>query len=171
MQTTPISALFDAPASSSDSNSLGGPQSVPQGPAPHSAVAAEWGAWLSEPYQPERPPEVRWTEYKKVHRNGRFVVCERPMPNGMTQLSIVGRHGQRPTWKEAQAIKNELAGADATALEVYPPQAEVIDSADTYHLWVLPPGVQLSFSLSDAREAGQEWTHPGRLPPGIRTIP
>lgn len=37
-----------------------------------------------------------------------------------------------------QRIKDELAGVDATAIEVYPPKAEVIDQADMFHIWVLP---------------------------------
>ena len=45
----------------------------------------------------------------------------------------------------SERIKDEIAGPDATAVEVYPPQAEIVDDADMYHLWVLP--APLPFSL------------------------
>ena len=46
-----------------------------------------------------------------------------------------------------QRIKDEIAGQDATAVEVYPPHSEIVDQADMYHLWVLPE--PLPFSLAD----------------------
>lgn len=55
-----------------------------------------------------------------------------------------------------QRIKNELAGEDATAIEVYPPQADVIDQADMFHIWVLRG--RLPFGL-----------HKGMYLPGLRS--
>ena len=53
----------------------------------------------------------------------------------------------RPTFYEMQRIKNEIAGEDAVAVEVYPKQSDIFDGADAYHLWVLPDG--LGFSIGD----------------------
>lgn len=54
-----------------------------------------------------------------------------------------------------QRIKNDLAGEDATAIEVYPPQADVIDQADMFHIWVLrgklPFGLQKGMYLPGLR--------------------
>ncbi len=46
-------------------------------------------------------------------------------------------------WEALQAIKDERAGPDATAIEVYPPASEVIDEVEMRHLWIVPPGVPM----------------------------
>jgi len=53
------------------------------------------------------------------------------------------------SWSDFQRIKREVlfGGAERTAVEVYPPQAELVDQANMYHLWVLPAGCRLPFSL------------------------
>jgi len=43
-------------------------------------------------------------------------------------------------WRHFQAIKNEVAGPDREAIEIFPPEDELIDAANEYHLWVLPKG-------------------------------
>ncbi len=108
-------------------------------------ASGKWGAW-------ERIDLPRGTggggwnqEVRAAHRNAVFAVLDRPLPGGVRHLAISSLSGNRPTWWEAQRIKNEIAGDAATAVEVYPPQGEVVDEADMYHLWVLPEG--LSFSL------------------------
>ena len=49
------------------------------------------------------------------------------------------------SWREKQRIKNELVGKERVAIEVYPPEEELVDTANMYHLWVLPPGERLHF--------------------------
>lgn len=57
----------------------------------------------------------------------------------------VQRHDGRPirSWPDLQAIKADLLpdGARRWAVEVYPPEGLVVDSANAYHLWVYPLGV------------------------------
>jgi len=43
-------------------------------------------------------------------------------------------------WRLLQDIKNEVAGKDRVAIEVYPAESEVTDTANVYHLWVFPEG-------------------------------
>ena len=43
-------------------------------------------------------------------------------------------------WRHFQAIKNEVAGPEREAVEIFPPESELVDSANEYHLWVLPEG-------------------------------
>jgi hypothetical protein len=57
----------------------------------------------------------------------------------------------RPTFHEMQRIKDDLAGAEATAVEVYPPRSELVDEADMFHIWVLPAG--LPFTLAPGASA------------------
>lgn len=42
-------------------------------------------------------------------------------------------------WRHIQAIKNEVAGPEREAVEIFPPESMLVDCANEYHLWVLPP--------------------------------
>lgn len=58
----------------------------------------------------------------------------------VTQLSIkrIDRMAIHD-WRDLQRIKNELAGDEALAVEVYPPESKLVDTANQYFLWVVPP--------------------------------
>jgi hypothetical protein len=43
-------------------------------------------------------------------------------------------------WRDLQRIKNELFGPEFEAIELYPAESRVVDTANQYHLWVLPEG-------------------------------
>jgi hypothetical protein len=50
-------------------------------------------------------------------------------------------------WRDLQRIKNELCGEQCDAVEIYPAESKLVDSANQYHLWVfrsyhLPFGFQ-----------------------------
>lgn len=38
-------------------------------------------------------------------------------------------------WRHLQRIKNELAGKDYLGIEVYPPEDQLVDTSNQYHLW------------------------------------
>lgn len=42
-------------------------------------------------------------------------------------------------WRDLQRIKNELAGEEMLAVEIYPPESKLLDTANQYFLWVVPP--------------------------------
>ena len=108
-------------------------------------ASGNWGPWERLDL-PNGTGGRGWNrEVRAAHRNVVFAVLERPIAGGVKHLAISSLSGVRPTWWEAQRIKSELAGADATAVEVYPPQSEIVDGADMFHLWVLPEA--LPFSL------------------------
>jgi hypothetical protein len=50
-------------------------------------------------------------------------------------------------WAAKQRIKDELFGKDRVAVEVFPLADELVDSANMYHLWVMPAGYRLPFGL------------------------
>jgi hypothetical protein len=56
---------------------------------------------------------------------------------GVTHLSIK-RLDKEPVhdWRDLQDIKNELCGKESNAVEVYPAESRLVDSANQYHLWV-----------------------------------
>jgi hypothetical protein len=73
-----------------------------------------------------------------------------------TELGLVAhlwirRHDSQPvrSWSDVQRIKREVVrdGRERVAVEVYPPDAEVVDQANMYHLWVMPKGFRLPFGL------------------------
>jgi len=69
----------------------------------------------------------------------------------------IRRHDSQPvrSWSDVQRIKREVLwdGRERVGVEVYPPDAEIVDQANMYHLWVMPKGFCLPFSLA-AREEG-----------------
>lgn len=77
------------------------------------------------------------------------VVFEHPTECGLVKQLQVSRHDRQPirSWGDMQRVKNEIAGEDAVAVEVYPAQRDVVDHAHAYHLWILPPGRDLPFGL------------------------
>ena len=50
-------------------------------------------------------------------------------------------------WAEKQQIKNELFGENRQAIEVYPAEDRLVNSADVYHLWVFDKKFRLPFGI------------------------
>jgi hypothetical protein len=44
-------------------------------------------------------------------------------------------------WRDLQRIKNELVGPEHEAVELYPAESRLVDSANQYHLWVMADNV------------------------------
>lgn len=88
--------------------------------------------------------------------NGWAVVCVRTIA-GTSKLGVV-QHAMITTatlteftWKEKQRLKNELFGADRTAIEIMPREADKIDEANSYHLWILPTGYRFEFGIGEGQ--------------------
>jgi hypothetical protein len=90
----------------------------------------------------------------KVFRNDTYQVAvyHDPPPAAtwppLVHLSIK-RIDRQPIhdWRELQAIKNELVGPEAEAVELYPAQSRAVDTANQYHLWVLGNGASWPFGF------------------------
>ncbi|EQD58904.1 hypothetical protein B2A_04191, partial [mine drainage metagenome] len=78
-----------------------------------------------------------------------YVVIAKPLAQGATHLSIrrVDRKACRD-WRHFQQIKNQLCGKEREGLELYPAESRLVDTANQYHLWVMPPGVKLEIGWS-----------------------
>jgi len=75
--------------------------------------------------------------------------------DGWLHLSI--RHNNRSAirdWRMFQRIKNELAGEDREAIELYPSEARMVDEANSYHLWVAPVGYKFPIGFDEGRMVG-----------------
>lgn len=53
---------------------------------------------------------------------------------------LIVKHDGRITWDQLQAVKNEVWGPDARAIEVYPAQGDFVNNGNIRHLWRLGPG-------------------------------
>lgn len=51
------------------------------------------------------------------------------------------------SWSDMQRIKNELCGAERVGLEVFPAESDLVDEANMAHVWVLPSGFSLPFTI------------------------
>lgn len=112
-----------------------------------------WTAWedwtdryLTMPTYVRRPNGI-----EKFWKNSLYTVqlFTKPSEWGDIKLLMVRRNDEGPirSWSDMQRVKNELAGEDRIAVEVYPKEADLIDQANMYHLWVLPEGFNLPFGL------------------------
>lgn len=52
-------------------------------------------------------------------------------------------------WRHFQAIKNEVAGPEREAVEIFPPESELVDGANEYHLWIAPEGAWLQMGFAN----------------------
>jgi hypothetical protein len=73
-------------------------------------------------------------------------------PTGRGALLITIRRrdgGIVKDWRDFQEIKNQLAGDEREAVELYPAESRKVDTANKFHLWVLPEGVQFDFGFPE----------------------
>ena len=46
-------------------------------------------------------------------------------------------------WRDLQRIKNEICGDEREGFEIYPAESRLVDTANQYHLWILPKGEKI----------------------------
>lgn len=119
------------------------------------SLAAMWTpfvpAYLSTE-QEEKILRLRDTLPESIWQNSQYEVWVYPPRDGTTmiQLSIKRRDKQViRRWRDLQRIKNEIVGPEREAMEMYPAESRLVDTANQYHLWVLPEGVRWPFGYQD----------------------
>ena len=83
-----------------------------------------------------------------VQRNKQadYMVRNPEMKGKMTYLSIKRLDKKSiHDWRHLQEIKNELCGEDCEAIEIYPVEKRLVDTANQYHLFVFPKGYLVGF--------------------------
>lgn len=80
----------------------------------------------------------------------------RPIQEGwpdMMHLSIKRRDkAVIHDWRDLQRIKNELVGPEYEAIELYPAEDRLVDSANQYHLWLfMDPKFRLNVGFKEGR--------------------
>jgi hypothetical protein len=96
-----------------------------------------------------------WTEFQRLSgvvadpggvtgalwQNNCYQVIAREHADGpfgaYVHLTIRSTDGSaRHDWRDFQRIKNELVGPETEAVELYPAESRLVDTANHYHLWV-----------------------------------
>tara|TARA_R100001440_G_scaffold66995_1_gene88185 strand:+ start:83 stop:595 length:513 start_codon:yes stop_codon:yes gene_type:complete len=72
-------------------------------------------------------------------------------------------------WRHFQTIKNELCGENKEAVEIFPSEKRLVDTANQYHLWVLPKGQMFPFGF-DTRKVDYTERHGGLNKVGQRPL-
>src|SRR4051812_15134474 len=75
--------------------------------------------------------------------------------------SAVGAHD----WRHLQRIKNDIAGPEREAIELYPAESRLMDTANEFWLWVAPEGWEVPWGFFSPRHvtdtAGLRGDEPG----------
>jgi hypothetical protein len=70
----------------------------------------------------------------------------------MIQLGINTHDGTaRHDWREFQAIKNQLAGPECEAFELYPAESRLMDPSNYYALWCFPDLKRIKVGSNEPR--------------------
>jgi hypothetical protein len=85
------------------------------------------------------------TEVPELWVNFRYTVSVDRREDGSVSCLSIRRNDRKPVrdWRDFQFIKNQIAGEDVEAVELYPKQDRVVDTANQYFLWCMPPGDNL----------------------------
>lgn len=85
----------------------------------------------------------------RVWRSRQFLVQEHPAQSpAIVRLSVLRSNGlandggwkEDITWVELQRLKREAGYGDHDAVEVFPPDCDLVNVANIRHLWILPSG-------------------------------
>jgi hypothetical protein len=95
---------------------------------------------------PEKWADAGASVPDEIWANDLYSVYVRYIGHGAMHISF-HRHNRAPIrdWRHFQAIKNEVAGPERLAIEVFPPESMLMDEANEYHIWVLPKGEEKGF--------------------------
>lgn len=101
---------------------------------------AEKIAWVEQSMQLSQPAQI-WENDTYIVR----VFVEPPF----VHLDI-SRKDEQPckNWRDFQQIKNEIVGPNHEAVELFPSEQRLVDTANQYHLWVhTEPGYRFPFGF------------------------
>ena len=112
-------------------------------------AANDWTLWVREDFTKEEEANI---DAKTLFHNNRYHVYVKLISTlwgDMLHLSIKRNdRGVWRDWRDLQRIKNEIAGPECEAVEMFPAESRMVDTANQYHLWVLPPGKRFPFGFT-----------------------
>lgn len=114
-------------------------------------------------------PDVAAEGFDQCWKNSRYTVLVRytkdRFGDDLVHLSIK-RNDKNPMhdWRDMQRIKNEILGEDEEAVEIYPAESRLVDTANQYHLWCFM-GQRLPFGYEAERIVMEEVSVGGKQRP------
>ena len=96
------------------------------------------------------PPRARLLPGdEKIWLNAYYQVSVRKHDSGSITLSIKHRTKKAAhDWRHFQRIKNALAGPEIEAMELYPAESRLVDTANQYWLFCMPPGSKIPIGFN-----------------------
>lgn len=94
----------------------------------------------------------------RILRSAEFVVMVYDEGGGVLRLSVNRSHVDPATlrwvdgisWDELQELKSQAGYGDREAVEIYPPDMDVVNVGSLRHLWVLPSRMPFSWGRDRA---------------------
>lgn len=107
--------------------------------------ADDWGVW-------EEQPIPTTSNFTRVVSNRKYSVGVEQYQDAdgpITKLYITPTNRQpvRSAFSDFQRIKNELLGPEYCCVQVFPPESQLVDAVNAYHLWVWPDHIPWQFNL------------------------
>lgn len=122
-----------------------------------SLIKKGWSEWEDKTLEAQmRGIQVKAPGFLRIMMNNIYTVQifyheAKIYPDAYANIGhfVVRRNDEAPirSWSDMQRIKNELAGKDRVAVEVYPSEETLVDQANNYHLWIMPLGYQMPYGL------------------------
>lgn len=152
-------------------------------------IEAAWTTFYSAVLSPQQQSDILSMQDDlpiAIWKNSRFEVWvyeyvshDEEDPIVMTHLSIKRRDKQTVRrWRDLQRVKNEVLGPEVEAVEIFPAESRLVDTANQYHLYALPRGMRFPFGYKDrlVMEGGgmgavQEPFEPDERPADLRRPP
>ena len=98
--------------------------------------------------------------------NDLYQIQTRQLSSGIMHICIRRRDGSMfKDWRHFQQIKNEVAGPEREAIELYPRESRLVDTSNKWHLWVMPEGTSMDGVGWTKRDVSYE---ENRHVPGLR---
>lgn len=133
----------------------------------HARRAANKAAGKDQPDVLTDVPPNLWPPHpaglRRVWRSKKFLVQLYADAGGGIRLSIsrakigtLGRWAGEITWDELQMVKREVGLGDAWAVEIYPPDADLVNDANMRHLWLLEGRPPFAWTKDNRHEVATE---------------
>ena len=103
----------------------------------------------------EAKAKVDWMAAQDIWVNNLYQVNIEYGPDRRNAHLIIRRLDRQPihNWPHFQYIKNALLGPECEAVEIYPPETQLVDEKHHYHLWgFCTPGETLGIGFRDGRK-------------------
>lgn len=100
-------------------------------------------------------PEHNPVSGGRIFLNSRYQVevrhsGEYPVFGSVAELSIKRRDKEALyDWRDIQLIKNQLFGANCTAIQIFPPERHLVDTANQYYFYVFSDAFEFPFGFKE----------------------